>query len=88
VVRAFNSLGWENFADPTVSGTQADLFFCAPAGEPRQVAEQLIMDVGLRPVYVGDLQQASLVDAVGSLWGALVFGQRRGRRLALKMLEG
>ncbi len=27
-VRAFNTLGWESFADPVVAGQQADLLFC------------------------------------------------------------
>jgi predicted dinucleotide-binding enzyme len=58
---------------------------CAPAGEA-QAAERLIADVGLRPVCVGDLAQASLVDSIGALWGALVFGQGRSRRLAFKVL--
>jgi 8-hydroxy-5-deazaflavin:NADPH oxidoreductase len=86
VVRAFNSLGWENFADPTIDGVPVDLFYCAPEGQARAVAEQLIGDVGLRAVLVGDLSQAAVVDGVGSLWVALAFGQKLGRRLAFKML--
>lgn len=86
VVRAFNSLGWENFAEPTIDGVQVDLLYCSPAGAAQAVAEGLIADVGLRPVRVGDLAQAPLVDAVGALWGALVFGQGRGRRLAFRLL--
>lgn len=86
VVRAFNSLGWENFAEPVVGGVQADLLYAGPDGAPREAVERLIADVGLRPVRVGDLDQAPLVDAVGALWGALVFGQGRGRRLAFKVL--
>src|SRR5688500_10571953 len=49
-VRAFNTLGWENFAEPP---SNADLFFAADANA-RQTAEDLIAAVGLRPVYVGD----------------------------------
>jgi hypothetical protein len=86
VVRAFNSLGWENFAEPVVGGVQADLFYCGPEGEPRGIAERLITDIGLRPIRVGDLGQTPLVDNIGALWGALVFGQQMGRRLAFKLL--
>ena len=86
VVRAFNSLGWENFAEPTIDGVQVDLLYCAPAGEAQAVAERLIADVGLRPVRVGDLAQAPLVDSIGALWGALVFGQGHSRHLAFKVL--
>lgn len=86
VVRAFNSLGWENFAEPTIDGVQVDLLYVGPEGEAQAVAEALIADVGLRPVRVGDLAQAPLVDTLGALWGALVFGQGRGRRLGFKIL--
>ena len=49
-VRAFNSLGWENFANP-MPGT--DLFFAADP-DARATAEELIRAVGLEPAYVGD----------------------------------
>lgn len=86
VYRAFNSLGWENFEQPMFGDIQADLFYCGPAGMGRNVVEQLIREVGLRPVCVGDLRQVGLVDAVGSLWFALAFGQGMGRHLAVKVL--
>jgi len=86
VYRAFNSLGWENFADPVFNGVQADLFYAGPDGGSRETVERLIADIGLRPVYVGGPDQAGVVDAVTSLWFALALGQRRGRRLAFKML--
>ncbi len=86
VFRAFNSLGWENFANPFFDGIQADLFYCGPDGEAREVVEQLIAEIDLRPVCLGDGQQVGLVDSVGSLWFALVFGQGKGRHLAFKVL--
>jgi predicted dinucleotide-binding enzyme len=85
VYRAFNSLGWENFADPVLDGVQADLLFAGPASH-REEVERLIADVGLHPVYVGDLDKAPLVDALGGLWGALAFGQGMGRRLFFKVV--
>jgi hypothetical protein len=86
VYRAFNSLGWENFDNPMFGDIQADLFYCGPAGESRAAVEGLIRDVGLRPVCVGDIGQVGLVDAIGSLWFALAFGQGMGRNLAFKAL--
>ncbi len=86
VYRAFNSLGWENFADPIVGGVQADLFYAGPEGDAHATVEQLIRDVGLRPVYVGGPEQVDVVDAVASLWFALAVGQHMGRHLAFKLL--
>jgi hypothetical protein len=86
VYRAFNSLGWENFENPMFGDIQADLFYCGPGGAGQAAVEQLIRDVGLRPVCLGDLNQVGLVDVIGSLWFALAFGQGMGRQLAFKVL--
>jgi len=86
LARAFSTLGWENFANPRLGGAAIDLFFCAQA-EARPAAEQLIGDVGLRPVYLGDIDAAPTVDGLTRAWFALVSAQGRGRRLALKMMQ-
>lgn len=86
VYRAFNSYGWENFADPDFDGVAADLFYAGPDGDSRATVEQLIADIGLRPVRLGDVDQTDTVDAVASLWFALALGQRKGRHLAFKVL--
>ncbi len=87
VFRAFNSLGWENFANPLFNGVQADLFYCGPDGDAREMVEQLITDVGLRPMRLGDIDQVGLVDSITSLWFALAIRQGKGRHLAFKVLE-
>jgi hypothetical protein len=84
--RAFNSLGWENFENPQFGNIQADLFYCGPGDETQATVEQLIHEVGLRPIRVGDINQVQLVDMIGSLWFALAFGQNVGRHLAFKVL--
>lgn len=81
-VRAFNTLGWENFADPQAG---ADLFFAADA-DARQTAEQLIEDIGLGPVYVGAADARQLVDSLAPLWFALVAQQGGDRKLAFKVV--
>jgi 8-hydroxy-5-deazaflavin:NADPH oxidoreductase len=86
IYRAFNTLGWENFANPIFDGTPADLFFCGTDGEPRTTTEQLISEVGLRPVYLGGVEQVGVVDALLGLWFALAVSQGKGRQLAFKML--
>ncbi len=87
VYRAFNSLGWENFAQPRFGDISADLLYCGPDGESRALVEQLIAQVGLRPIYLGGNEQVDLVDSLTRLWIALAFGQHRGRHLAFKMLS-
>lgn len=84
--RAFNHLGWENFADPTFGGVQADLFYCGPERSERSRVEALIRDVGLRPVYCGGLEQAPQLDHLTSLWIYLARNLGKGRHLAFKLL--
>ena len=86
IYRALNSLGYSVFAEPQVAGVAADHFFCGADGVGRQQVEALIEATGLRPVWVGGLEQVELVDRLGLLWVQLVFRQRLGPRLAFKML--
>ena len=86
IYRAFNTLGWENFANPVFDGINADLFFCGTDGAPRAIVEQLISDIGLRPVYLGGVEQVGLVDSLLRLWFTLASAQGKGRNMAFKML--
>ena len=79
MVRAFNTLGWENFGDPVFGDEVADLFWCGPDGRASDVAERLIRDVGLRPVRVGGPEAVDVVDALLPVWFTLsrAYGTRR-----------
>ena len=80
-VRAFNTLGWENFADPPPG---AAMFFAAdPAARP--AAEELITAVGMEPVFAGDVSASGTVDALLTLWFALVQHNGGNRRVALRI---
>ena len=85
-VRAFNTLGWENFADPTFGDVTADLFYAAEEGHAKEVADGLISDIGLRPVWIGAAEAFDLVDSLARLWFTLAFQRKLGRRVALKLL--
>ena len=86
LVRAFSTLGWENFANPRLEGQQLDLFY-AGAESARPAAEQLIREIGLRPVCLGGLEGVPVVDGLTRAWFALAFGQGKSRRIAFKLLE-
>ena len=80
-VRAFNTLGWENFADPPAG---AALVFAADP-DARPAAEELITAVGLEPVFAGDADATGMVDALLSLWFVLVKHNGGNRRVALSI---
>jgi len=81
-VRAFNSLGWENFADP-MPGT--NMFFAADP-DARATAEELIRAVGLEPAFLGDASATATVDGLLPLWFALVRQNGGNRRVALRVV--
>ena len=66
-------------ADPVFADGRADMFFSSPEDD-RPSVEEVIEGVGLRPVYVGEDQEA-LVDALFQLWIALA-SQTRTRQKA------
>ena len=83
--RAFNSLGFDVFANPVVGGERADLFYAGPEGATNDKVERLIEDAGLRPVRVGGTEQVDVVDGVLRLWFTLA--QSRGRRIAFRLIS-
>jgi len=82
-VRAFNTLGWENFADPPRG---AALFYAADPSA-RAAAEELITAVGLEPVFAGDASATGTVDALLPLWFALVKHNGGNRKVALSIVR-
>ena len=85
--RAFSTLGWENFANPNINGTQADLFYCGDGGDAQTAVHNLIADIGLNPVCLGGNETAPILDSLTQLWFILALQQKRGRHLAFKMLN-
>jgi 8-hydroxy-5-deazaflavin:NADPH oxidoreductase len=82
-VRAFNTLGWENFAEPP---PDADLFFAGDEGA-RATAETLIAAVGLRPQYLGGPEAVATVDSLLPFWFALVKQHDGNRKVALRVVD-
>jgi hypothetical protein len=85
LIRAFSTLGWENFENPQINGQQVDLFFCGHNGA-RALAEKLIADIGLRPIYLGPMEKAELVDGLTKVWFELVFELGYKRRTMFKLV--
>ena len=84
--RAFNSLGWENFADARYGEDTGDMLYSGPAGEAQPIVEGLIGATGLRPVWVGDNDKVQIVDNFVALWFTLAFERGWGRNLGFKLL--
>ncbi|PBC36803.1 hypothetical protein CJ179_43335 [Rhodococcus sp. ACS1] len=86
IYRAFNSLGWENFADPEYGDLTGDLLYSGPVGSSQQIVETLISDTGLRPIWLGDNDKAHICDTITELWFTLAFERKYGRGVGIKIL--
>lgn len=84
IARAFGTAGWEVLADPVLDGQVADLFWC---GVDDDLVAELISATGARPVRIGGLDTADVLDGVARLWFVLTFGQGRGREHGLRVLD-
>jgi 8-hydroxy-5-deazaflavin:NADPH oxidoreductase len=85
VVRAFSTLGAENFVQPVIGGVPADILWCGP-DDAVDIAEQLIDCIGLCPVRVTADDAEAIIDAVFHLWVDLAMRQGRGRRLSINVV--
>jgi predicted dinucleotide-binding enzyme len=84
-VRAFNTYGWENLAEPTFDGVPADQFFSCRE-EDRAVVEEIITAAGLHPAYLGE-DNEDMVDSVLGLWFSLVQANGGKRHVTLRVLR-
>jgi len=86
IYRAFNSMGWDVFANPVINNQTVDMFYSGPDGDSRSRIHSLIEQVGLNPIWVGDNDRIHLVDNMGALWVHMVWQRGWKRRSAFKVL--
>ena len=83
-VRAFSMLGFEVMASPILDGQQVDMLYVANETE-QEITEKLILAAGLRPILVGGIDKADIIDNILHLWGTLA-AQYKSRYIAFKVL--
>ena len=86
VVKIFNTVGFEVLANPNFDGVRATMFYCCDDAEAALIAATLATDAGFEPQLAGGLKSAMMLENLTSLWGALAYGQKLGRGLAVKLL--
>ena len=80
VAKAFNTYGWENFADPAYPGygdAKPVMFYCSDDDDAKELVEKLAKDLGFEPVDTGGLGMARSLEPLALLWIRLAV--RRGR---------
>jgi predicted dinucleotide-binding enzyme len=71
VVKAFNTYGWENFANssyPNAAGLKPVMFMCGDHDSAKETVAKLASDLGFEPVDTGGLGMARSLEPLALLW--------------------
>lgn len=87
VVKAFNSTGWNNMADPIYHGEPITMFIGGDDSEAKKVVARLAEDLGFEVVDAGGLVTARYLEPLAMLWIHLAVVQKLGRDVAFKLVR-
>jgi len=87
VVKAFNSTGAQNMANPDYNGVKVDAFICGNDKDAKTAVTALAEDAGFDVVDAGGLKQARLLEPLAMLWISLAYGQGMGANIAFKLMK-
>jgi predicted dinucleotide-binding enzyme len=86
VVKAFNTIGFENMSTAATRHQRAVMFIAGDHPETNAVAAALAADLGFQPEDVGALTNAKPLEEMVKIWLALA--ERHGRSVAFALSEG
>jgi predicted dinucleotide-binding enzyme len=84
VVKAFNTTGAENMADPVYGGEPTVMFYAGDNAAAKQVVHTLVSELGFDAVDAGALIRARELERLAVLWISLAYGGM-GRNIAFKL---
>jgi hypothetical protein len=87
VVKAFNSTGWENMADPIYHGQPATMFICGDDAAAKTVVSGLAADLGFDVADTGPLSTARYLEPLAMVWIHLAMVQKQERQIAFKIVK-
>jgi len=87
VVKAFNTTGAENMADPNYGGEAISMFICGDDAEAKATVAQLAQDLGFDVVDTGLLLMARYLEPLAMVWINLAMRQGWGRNIAFKLVK-
>jgi predicted dinucleotide-binding enzyme len=88
VVKAFNTTGFENLADPEYPGGPVFMPVCGDDADARGRVVALAMLMGFDAVDFGPLAGARYLEPFAMTWIHLAYKQGYGRRFAFGLLKG
>ena len=87
VVKAFNTIYFQNLDERPFGDQNASLFVCGDDADARAAVLRLGADIGFDPVDCGPLENARLLEPLALLWIRLAFQQGLGSKVAFKLLR-
>lgn len=87
VVKAFNTIGAKNMADPSFHGQKATMFICGDDTQAKATVKQLSDDLGFETVDSGPLRTARLLEPMAMLWIHLCFAMQLGPDFGFKIVR-
>lgn len=86
VVKAFNTTGWENMADPSYPGGRAAMLVAADDAGAKEAALALAGELGFDAIDAGPLAAARELEALAALWIRLA-RTGHGRQISFSLLR-
>ena len=86
VVKAFNTTGFKNMADPHYGDQRIDMYVCGDEPAARSTVMRLAEEIGFDPVDCGPLRNARLLEPLAMLWIWLAINGQ-GPDIAFKLLR-
>ena len=87
VVKAFNTVGFENLGNPQFGDERASMFICGDDKKANEVVAKLAEDLGFEAVITGPLKHARYLEPLAMLWIDMAIRQGRGRDMAFRLLQ-
>jgi NADPH-dependent F420 reductase len=87
VVKAFNTTGWPNMADPMYGSQGLSMLLCGDEAESKKVVADLARQLGFEPVDVGPLRSARYLEAVAMLWIDMAILQGFGTNFGFQIVK-
>ncbi len=87
VVKAFNTTGAQNMANPQFGGQSASMFLCGDDAAAKKAVASLAEALGFEPVDAGPLTQARHLEPLAMLWITMAYAHGHGPNIAFKLLR-
>jgi NADPH-dependent F420 reductase len=87
VIKAFNTTGFPNMADPRYGSQGLSMLLCGDDMEAKKAVSDLARQLGFEPVDVGPLRSARYLEAMAMLWIEMALLQGFGTNFGFQVVK-